>query len=106
MNFGNTFEHVPSMEDQHDGAWVHCLTLERNEKSFQTWMLWKNVENLKHVCICLHLYHALQQLEYSQQTCFVLVYIFKLHQTDKAVINAASFNRDSWANITCQRKSL
>ena len=44
MNFGNTFEHVPSMEDQHDAAWVHCLTLERNEKSFQTWMLWKNVE--------------------------------------------------------------
>ena len=28
VNFGNTFEHVPSMEDQHDAAWVHCLTLE------------------------------------------------------------------------------
>lgn len=25
VNFGNTFEHVPSMEDQHDAAWVHCL---------------------------------------------------------------------------------
>lgn len=36
VNFGNTFEHVPSMEDQHDAAWVHCLTLERNDKS--TWM--------------------------------------------------------------------
>merc|ERR1712232_444290 len=25
VNFGNTFEHVPSMEDVHDAAWVECL---------------------------------------------------------------------------------
>ncbi|CAK9099609.1 unnamed protein product [Durusdinium trenchii] len=25
VNFGNTFEHVPSMEAQHDAAWLHCL---------------------------------------------------------------------------------
>merc|ERR1712039_398951 len=25
VNFGNTFEHVPSMEDAHDAAWVECL---------------------------------------------------------------------------------
>ncbi|CAE7670453.1 SRT1, partial [Symbiodinium pilosum] len=25
VNFGNTVEHVPSMEDAHDRTWVHCL---------------------------------------------------------------------------------
>jgi len=25
VNFGNTFEHVPSMEAKHDAAWVQCL---------------------------------------------------------------------------------
>jgi len=84
VNFGNTFEHVPSMEDQHDAAWVHCLTLERNDKS--TWM---RVAKWWRPFVYFHLYHALQQLEYSQ-TCIVLIYNFRLHQTEKAVINAAA----------------
>merc|ERR1739845_115934 len=25
VNFGNTFEHVPSMEGEHDRAWVECM---------------------------------------------------------------------------------